>query len=174
MAEQMTGVVEDVNPDNKRFKLNDGNWYSSWNPVEGLGVGKKVSFRYNVKGTYRNVSGTVRVSEMGSVVPAAVGSGGVGASPDTARAAPSRYSRGSFPIDPLDGQRSIIRQNALTHATEVYLICTNQTDLTKMKVEDIADNIIQLANRFERYAAGDLDREAAEKAMLSLSETETI
>jgi len=68
-----------------------------------------------------------------------------------------------FPIPPLHGDRAIVRQNALTNARELYVACAPVGELTISDFNAVADNIIQIARRFEAYSCGDLDLEAATK-----------
>lgn len=75
--------------------------------------------------------------------------------------AKSSYSRGTFPIALEDGQRSIIRQNALTNARELVGLTIDN----KKGMEDPQGTvalIIELAREFEAYTAGDIERYAAE------------
>lgn len=85
-----------------------------------------------------------------------------GASPAEARKASGGYSRGTFPIPLLDGQRSIIRQNALTNARELYQTFTQEPSAS---FEDAADRIISIARIFESYSAGDIEAQEAEKLL---------
>lgn len=71
-----------------------------------------------------------------------------------------------FPIDPLDKQRSIIRQNSLAHATSVIL----NGGFAFKSPEDMAQAIVGLAPTFEAYSAGDTIREKVE-AGLKAAET---
>lgn len=60
-----------------------------------------------------------------------------------------------FPVPPTHGDRSIIRQNALTNAREVFVAaCDGSFDFVP---DEIAKSIIALAKNFEMYTSGDLD-----------------
>ena len=51
-------------------------------------------------------------------------------------------------------ERSIIRQNALRHASVIISNCVGKnTD------EELTDRVLAMAKRFEAYASGDLDKE---------------
>jgi hypothetical protein len=129
----------------------DGVWYSTGFKKAAVSAGDVVSFNYEETKYGKEV-------DPKSVV--------IGAAPAaTAVAAPAArapsFSRGGFPIPALDGQRSIIRQNALTNARELYVgaaggkpFPVDSTATTKA--------IIDIARKFEAYSAGDLD--AAEAA----------
>jgi hypothetical protein len=66
-----------------------------------------------------------------------------------------------FPIPALHGDRSIVRQNALARATELYIGARGG------KPFDLDDStstlVIRMARQFEAYTAGDLDLAAAKK-----------
>lgn len=68
-----------------------------------------------------------------------------------------------FPIPPLHGDRSIVRQNALARSTELYIGARGGKpfELT----EESVDIVIKIARSFEAYTAGDLDRASAEAEM---------
>jgi hypothetical protein len=73
------------------------------------------------------------------------------------------YTRSKFPIDVEDGQRSIIRQNALTNARELYIAAAT---LNKVKVDDpkkAAEVVIEIARIFEGFTAGDIDAQMYEE-----------
>lgn len=89
--------------------------------------------------------------------------GGASAAPAGGGSAPAKssFSRGTFPIALEDGQRSIIRQNALTNARELVGLTID----SKKGMEDPQGTvalIIELAREFEAYTAGDIERYAAE------------
>jgi hypothetical protein len=165
----ITGVIQQMHESGKRFKMDDGNWYSAFaisQVPKGLGVGDTVGFVYTLvekdDKTYRNIKGNVSKKE--------------GAAPRASEAAPvSRsapstggYSRGAFPVPALDGSRSIIRQNALTQANACvghYLHHGLQLVSDEHSVEDLARKVIEVARIFEAYSAGDLDAKEAEAAM---------
>lgn len=67
------------------------------------------------------------------------------------------YSRGNFPLDFTDGQRSILRQHAFTQARELL---TAQLESGERSPEDLTvAEIIAAAYNIERYTSGDDLRE---------------
>lgn len=159
----ITGVVESVAHTGKGIKV-QGEWYGAFaaSSLNGCKAGDTVSFAWSPSkdGRYKNIKGSVNVTGGGAATPA---------SPEASapRSAPSggSYGRSSitFPLPPLDGQRVIVRQNALGHATKVVM---EQDGAWTDGVTDteIADRIINLARQFEAYVAGDLDLELAKEA----------
>lgn len=81
------------------------------------------------------------------------GSGGGGSSGG------SRFSRGTFPLDFQDGQRSILRQHAFTQASEIYRKYCYVDDgepVTEIRdLNDIVERVIEMAYKIERYTSGD-------------------
>ena len=88
-----------------------------------------------------------------------VSSGG-GAAPMPVTRGSFGGARGSFPIGPLDGQRSIIRQNAVTNANTFLGNFSEE-----LRVDISTDTLLDIARQIEAYTTGDLDAEEAE-AML--------
>jgi len=74
------------------------------------------------------------------------------------------FSRGAFPVDPLDGTRSIIRQNAVTNANS-FLAANSGGEA---KIEDL----LNTAREIEAYTSGDLDAEEAKAAMAAMNSSE--
>jgi hypothetical protein len=67
--------------------------------------------------------------------------------------------KGVFPIPALDGQRAIVRQNAITNARELYAASKGGKVFDFSR--DVAAEIVSVARFFEAYACGDLDMAAA-------------
>lgn len=156
----ITGVVESVARTGKSIKV-QGEWYGAFaaSSLNGCKAGDNVSFAWapSKDGQYKNIKGSVNVTGGGAATPAP-------AEPSAPRSAPSGGSYGrsiAFPLPPLDGQRVIVRQNALGHATKVVM---DQPWLTAATDNELADRIINLARQFEAYVAGDLDLELAKEA----------
>ena len=78
--------------------------------------------------------------------------------------APTPMDRVQFPIPALAKERSIVRQNALTHANTAMINRLNSTKDAWSKVDndEYADSVIRMARRFEAYSAGDIERIAVE------------
>lgn len=158
-------TVQSTSRDKSSFKINE-QWFKSFDPkkhgVDSLNPGDVVSFNFTEKtapnGTiYRNVRSVVQVE--GSD-PTAVRASGPIPAPASRHTGP----RGGFPIAPLDGQRAIIRQNCLGHATRI--VCGTPIyifDNEEPTKEDVIQTVIDIASRLEAYAAGDLDLEEAKK-----------
>lgn len=168
MSEQLVGVVEEVinNGTGKGSGLRvGGKKYGVYDPVASrlntINVGDNVSFRYTEKPgsggvVYKNVQGVITVTTATPTVT------------ENTNTSPAQkvYSRGKFPIDPRDGQRSIIRQNALTNARELWVDMLGVVSDTEGKdMEKLVEDIIDTARRFESYTAGDEIRTRAEQMM---------
>lgn len=164
MSLNMTGVVEQLGGKEVvtkfgpkptfSFKVN-GTWVSAGFKDPKVAIGDSISFEYEPD-KYGNKLHDGSIKK------------GVSVPTPTAASVPAvgGYSRhGSFPIGPLDGQRSIIRQNALTNARETYMhyAATDDDNGVPFSMEVHADNIIAVARHFEAYTAGDLDMDAAMK-----------
>jgi len=147
----VSGVVGAVRKDSRGLMIDDV-WYSSYNAFSGVARGDTVSFEFVEKGAFKNIKGAIRKE----------GSGG-GTAPAAAGAAPKAYSRGGFPIDVKDGQRSIIRQNAVTNAREVLSMAMTKDQMEGLGKDDLTDTVINVARRIEAYTTGDLDIEIATK-----------
>lgn len=97
-----------------------------------------------------------------------------GSVPKSASPSPVSTPKVGFPIAPLDGQRSIIRQNCVTNARELYV--GSKGGKAFDYDENAASTIISIARMFEAYAAGDLDLEVAKakvaKVVKAVSEEE--
>lgn len=93
---------------------------------------------------------SIRVINKGDGSSAPSGGGGRGAP-----------SRGAFPIAPNDGQRSIIRQNAVTNARELlglYFISSGEPGKRFATVDEALDEVIRIAQKIELYTTGDKER----------------
>lgn len=135
------------------FKGSDGQWYSC-GFKRGPNKGDEVEFEFT-SSTYGNQveMGTLKIAGASSPVPGTTA---------PAAATSAGYNRfRSFPIEATDGQRSILRQNALTNARELV---TGMWAGQDKSFDEVSKEIIKVARHFEAYTAGDLDREAAMKA----------
>lgn len=68
-----------------------------------------------------------------------------------------------FPIPPLHGDRSIVRQNALARATDLYIAARGSKPFEVD--DDVTAIIIHFARKFEGYTTGDLDLAQAKAEM---------
>lgn len=146
-----------------------GEWFKTGFKKHGLNVGDVVSFDYD-NGAYGNEvqEGSIEKSA-GAPTPRVSTTAPVG------KPAPTFSSKGVFPIPPLDGQRSIVRQNALTNARELVagvIIASKDATTTgktwgdrQAQLDVLSDEIVRIARKFEAYTAGDLDLESAKKAI---------
>lgn len=158
-----SGVVEAMARSGKGMKI-DGEWYSGFTAgvLNGAKVGDNVSFTYTETTkegtTYKNIKGSVSISDGPTASEAGV---------PVRAASSSGWSKGgrSFPVGPLDPERSIIRQNALTQANKML---ENANTEGTVDFTDMAYQVIEIARIFESYSAGDMDAAEAEKAVESL------
>ena len=164
MSLNLVGSIEAVGnkPVNTKFGLKEtysfkvnGQWFKTGFKKAPFNVGDSVSFDYN-PGTYGNDVDMATIKPATSVSPA-----------EPPRAVAPSYSRnGSFPVPALDGQRAIIRQNALTNARELYTsMSTYVENPTKVNFDEAVNNVIALARIFEGYTAGDIDMEEVVESM---------
>ncbi len=172
MSNSQTGIVTEVKnigmAKGSGLVLDNGMRYGVYDPastgLDKVAVGDTVSFNYKSSGKWNNIQGAITVTSSGGGAPA-------WAAPVT-KAAPKAAggrSFGTFPIPPLDGQRSIIRQNSITNAVNtVSAMVAN--DKAAMKGIDLISTIIETAKRFEEYSSGDLDAKEAKEAIEKLEE----
>jgi hypothetical protein len=66
-----------------------------------------------------------------------------------------------FPVPALHGDRSIIRQNVLARATELFIAAHGNKQF-ELDLDNVSEIIVALARKFEAYATGDLDLAAAQ------------
>lgn len=155
----MKGIVESIGTKEVKtrfgmkptysFKV-DGEWYKLGFTKPTFGKGDAVEFEYT-EGTYGREVAKGDISVVSKVLAA-----DPVPSSFTVRSTPHMGSKGVFPIPALDGQRAIVRQNALTNAREVVVAFDNG-DKEVYDYDIIANKIISLARKFEAYACGDLD-----------------
>ena len=152
----VNGVVENVSTKFGKYSIQvNGNWYGTkeeWATVKP-NKGDTVEFD----------DGGGKFMKRVKIVSATNGADEVAGPSPTAKSVTKNYSRGSFPIDPFDGQVSIVRQNALTNAIK-YL--SENSEATKT-----VEEVIAIARQFEEYTAGWTDKKAAEQAAKELLDT---
>ena len=121
-------------------------------------IGDEVDFQYTENTYGKNVDMTsVQMIKKGTGVLVAPSASSVpGKAPYSP---PSKV----FPIPLLHGDRAIVRQNSITNATKVYTEWMKMGDVHVFVLEEVADEIIEMARKFEAYSCGDLDAQAAEK-----------
>ena len=168
-----TGTVEGVykkdvktkfgNKQTHSFKL-DGEFYSCGFTDPRLSVGDEISFEYT-EGTYgKEVSkGTIMRGSSGPTPASAP------ATPASAPKSTAPVGNRPFPIPPLHGDRAIIRQNALAHATRLVSQHTAPENMDPKLDDQMSERIIHLARKFEAYACGDLDVAKAKEMVVKKS-----
>ena len=142
----------------------NGEWFSVGFNKPKFNVGDTVDFMYEEGAYGKQVDGkTIRVLSKGTGTPP----------PATAAEAPSAPARSYgppqkvFPVPLMHGDRSIIRQNALTNAREAFadLVRFNRDAGAKpaiLEADEYAACVLAMARMFEEYSAGDIERRAAE------------
>lgn len=155
----MNGTVEELSQKDVTTKFGVKPTYSM--KVNGTWIKcafKKPPCNVGDEVTFDGEAGTYGMEGKNIIVTAR----GVGAPPSSSTPIPkATYTSSSriFPIPPLHGDRSIVRQNALARATELAIECRGgkpfEIDAGTVTV------IIALARQFEAYTAGDLDLAAA-------------
>ena len=173
MAE-VTGIVDNVsivkqvktrfNPNAPIWgiTLTDGRVYEAGFNKPKVEAGSSVEFDLDPKWKNQIQDGTLKVDGATPEPPKKSGgtkSGG--------------YSGGSkkeskpFPVPPTHGDRSIIRQNALTNARSMVtdLVVSEHYKDGSFDLDRVSDEILEVARKFEEYSAGDIERRAAEAKM---------
>lgn len=127
----------------------NGEWYSAGFKPCPYNEGDTVSANFEMNGSYKNITGY-------GAAPASAGSG---AAPAPSAPAP-RATGKQFPVPSDHPDRAIIRQNALAHATKLVV---EGTSADMPDLDGAAERIIELAYKFEAYATGQREVEAAER-----------
>lgn len=136
-------------------------WFSCYRKeqLDGVNKGDTVAFEYveKAKGskTYYNVKGSVNVVDgTGEAETHAVSRprGGFAPAPTNA-----------FPVPALDRSRPIIRQNALSHATNVVMGLYGGRKEASDTPQVMAEEIVRIARYFESYSDGSMDVEGVEE-----------
>lgn len=139
------------------FKGEDGEWYSLGFKKPRFTVGSEVSFEYE-ESTYGKQVDDATVKVVGG--SPATSKGVSTMAPATEKPAYTGHKR-VFPVPPLDGDRAIIRQNALTNAREMFAAAHAGASFDYSETE--ANLIIGMARMFEAYTTGDIDTEMAKE-----------
>lgn len=165
------GFVEAVGKDGKRFKLDDGSWYSAFASTQvprDLAADDYVQFSYVEKGEYRNIKGNVTKA----TPPASSGMTAAGVSGASESEHPYLDKKGyvlkMFPVPGLHPDRSIIRQNSLGHAINVL----NNRGWMADDCEKYAEAAVGVARIFEAYSTGEIDVELADEEIRKLQARE--
>lgn len=165
------GTITAVSRDNKRFQIDDGEWFSVFSTAQMMGAmrGATVNFTYITtppKGpegrAYNNVKGNLTVTS--TMSEPAAGPGPSAGKPSTGGTGGFRGGR-TFPVGPLDPERSIIRQNSLAHAVKI----AESLGPGPGDWEEYVNWVIAMARQVEAYSSGDLDAAIAEAAVAGVS-----
>lgn len=163
---KVSGSIKSMRKDRKGFQLDNGEWYSAYRPLpEALGQGVVVEFDFVSKGQWKNIQGSVQTvagaTSTNETSQAHEATGGGATAPQL----PNHYLNTNyaslikqFPLPFDHPDRAIVRQNSLTNA--VNLLTSMGHDLSKMKVDNMVDHVLEIAQKFEEYSTGDLERKA--------------
>lgn len=163
----ITGTVESQSKKEVKTKFGmkptwslkiDGEWYSCGFTDPRCSPGDVINFTFT-EGRYGKEIDKGSIMKSGSA-PAAIPSYTPVAAAAPKSAAP--MSNRPFPIPALHGDRAIIRQNALAHASRIVASHDNDE-----KDDALAERVIHLARKFEAYACGDLDVAKAQEMVMS-------
>ena len=159
----MTGIVEQVSTKDVTTKFGvkptfslkvNGGWVKCGFKNPMVNVGDEIQFDGEAGAYGMEAKGIVVIAKgKGAAAPV------VPSSKPTGMA--SGYGSRVFPIPPLHGDRSIVRQNALARATD--LLIHSGGGKTYEVNDKLVDYIIKIARHFEAYTAGDLDLAEATK-----------
>jgi hypothetical protein len=164
---KVSGAIKAMRKDRKGFQLDNGEWYSAYRPLpEALGQGVVVEFDFVSKGQWKNINGSVQtVSGATSTHDASQAPEATGGGTKFAPQLPNHYQNTNyaslikqFPLPFDHPDRAIVRQNSLTNA--VNLLTSMGMDLTKVGVDHMVDHVLEVAQKFEEYSTGDLERKA--------------
>ena len=172
----ISGVVEEVGTKEVTTKFGvkptfsikvNGTWIKCGFKNPGCEVGYTVDCDA-VTGTYGLETKAVNIlSRTKSPVPTPM----AGSVPVPRATTGGGYRDKVFPIPALHGDRSIVRQNALARATDLYIAARGgkpfELDASTM------DLVITFARKFEAYTAGDLDMAEAMKEEAAEAAVET-
>jgi hypothetical protein len=137
----------------------DGVWFKCGFKKPPCKPGDEIEFDDSV-GTYGAEAKNVR--PVGSRVQ------GVEETPVKTPTKATNYGRPekTFPVPLLHGDRSIIRQNSLAHATNLVVSVYPKESVlvpAQTELDSMAEMVIKVAMKFEEYSAGDLERHELEK-----------
>jgi hypothetical protein len=160
----MSGIVEATSTKEVTTKFGvkptysmkvEGKWVKCGFKNPGVNAGDNVDFDA-VAGTYGLETKSVNIlSRAGAAATVASGASTAVGTSATYSSKAGSFGGKVFPIPALHGDRSIVRQNALARATELYVAARGGKpfDLDKSNLE----LIIGFARTFESYTAGDID-----------------
>jgi hypothetical protein len=169
-----TGTIANINSRNVAIKsgpragsmgqiyileMADGQSFETGFKKPPASIGDTVSFEHSF--AFRAEQVDMKTFRMGT------GAGGISSAVSVAGTSlPKAFTGGrdrQFPVPLLHGDRSIVRQNALAHATRLVSSTLNGVNATKSQLMDYAGEVIDIARKFEAYSCGDDEREASQK-----------
>lgn len=161
----ITGVVEAISTKDVNTKFGvkptysvkvNGQWVKCGFKNPNVEVGYTVDFD-GVTGTYGIETKAINILSKSISAPTTAATTSVPS--NTGSAGGGKTWGGSkervFPIPALHGDRSIIRQNALARATDIYIAARGGKPFD-LEASNL-DLVIAFARKFEAYTAGDLD-----------------
>lgn len=147
----------------------DGTTYElkGFKPLNGFSPGDTISFMTEVAyGKNQMDPATVQRASGASSGTAGVSSASTGSASSNAGVRNGGgYAPRPFPIPKLHGDRAIVRQNSLTNAVNLYksFLEIPGSGASAMSIDNMVDNIIDVAYKFEAYSTGDREAEELEK-----------
>ena len=163
----ITGTVESASKKEVKTKFGmkptfslkiDGEWYACGFTDPHCSAGDEIAFSYT-EGKYG------KEIDKGSIMKTGVAKSAPTPTPVLKSTVTGAPSNRPFPIPALHGDRAIIRQNALAHASR--LACAYIAPGSVYAEDTLADSVIRLARKFEAYACGDLDVERAKEMAIA-------
>lgn len=162
----MSNVVQEIKSAERKTPYGDktaysvkinGKWFQHGFTRPKFQVGDTIEFvsSENDYGMVIDVK-SVRTIATGTDVPAGVDSG----QPVQQDSGRKQYQAKVFPVPETHGDRSIIRQNSLNHATSlvVTFLDLNKGAYVDGDIDNASDLIIKIARKFEAYSSGTEDR----------------
>lgn len=143
-----------------------GEWFNANFKNPKVDKGDVISFNYE-EDSYGKAVDVDTISKGASVAPP------IPAASSAGKADAPRFTGGKrvFPIPALDGQRAIVRQNAVTNARELVAAVLGKDSaavkLNTKQMDVLTDEIIRIARKLEAYSCGDLDMEEVKAEMAS-------
>lgn len=172
----ITGTVESQSKKEVKTKFGmkptwslkiDGEWYACGFTDPRVTAGDVIHFTMT-EGKYGKEIDKGSIMKTGSApVPAPTYTAVTTAAPKSAAPVSNR----PFPIPALHGDRAIIRQNALAHASRLVSAIGGTGPTSD---DEVADRVIHMARKFEAYACGDLDVAKAKEMVVKKSDRKSV
>ena len=161
---KMTGTVLEVKDGRRIRMMEDGEWYSAWNP-QSVSAGDFITFAWKESTKmsaggkpYKNIVGNVIANPKGPDTDVPHKS----AEPPTSHTTVSKFGE---PV--LTRDRCIIRQNAATTAARLMEVLSKvPTESFPDTAQDVVRITLDMAREIEKYTSGDGDLEAAKDELM--------